>query len=155
MIRTHAEVLVNRNNTREKWLDAGLRVLAADGASGLRIDRIAARLKLSKGSFHHHFSGADGYKRELLAHFEAMAVRAWATWDEEVNRVQGRIDRARLTALQRIWRPHVATDADARVAALLPYLVALGASVSVPPVEPEELGRVYETLLPLVPRRHA
>jgi AcrR family transcriptional regulator len=185
---------VNRNNTREKWLDAGLRVLAADGASGLRIDRIAARLKLSKGSFHHHFSGADGYKRELLAHFEAMAVdamereidaarapgdarvvltrltglvsaggeglyrpqlevavRAWATWDDEVNRVQGRIDRARLTALQRIWRRHVATDADARVAALLPYLVALGATVSVPPVEPEELGRVYETLLPLVP----
>jgi AcrR family transcriptional regulator len=194
MICTHVEAHVNRNNTREKWLDAGLRVLAAEGAGGLRIDRIAARLKLSKGSFHHHFSGADGYKRELLAHFEAMAVdalereidatrapgdaravltrltglvstggegiyrpqlelavRAWATWDEEVNRVQGRIDRARLTALQRVWRPHVATDADARVAALLPYLVALGASVSVPPVGAEELGRVYETLLPLVP----
>ncbi|MDG5485368.1 TetR/AcrR family transcriptional regulator [Mycolicibacterium gadium] len=185
---------MNRNNTREKWLDAGLQVLAAEGAGGLRIDRIAARLKLSKGSFHHHFSGADGYKRELLALVEAMAVdaleqqidaarapgdaralltqltqlvaggkadiyrpelelavRAWASWDDEVNRVQGRIDRARLMALQRIWRPHVATDSDARVAALLPYLVALGAAVSVPPVGPEELGRVYEMLLPLVP----
>lgn len=185
---------MNRHNTREKWLDAGLQVLAAEGAGGLRIDRIAARLKLSKGSFHHHFSGADGYKRELLAQVEAMAidaleqqidaaptpgdaravltqltqlvaggragiyhpelelaVRAWASWDDEVNRVQGRIDRARLMALQRIWRPHVATDSDARVAALLPYLVALGAAVSVPPVGPEELGRVYEMLLPLVP----
>lgn len=187
---------MNRNNTRERWLEAGLRVLAADGADGVRIDRIAARLKLSKGSFHHHFSGAQGYKRKLLEHFEAMAVdaldhaieaaqdpgdaravltrltdlvaggreelywpeleravRAWATWDDEVRRVQGRIDKARLTALQRVWRSHVATDADARVAALLPYLVALGATVSVPPVDREELGRVYEMLLPLVPER--
>ncbi|MCT7659163.1 TetR/AcrR family transcriptional regulator [Mycobacterium deserti] len=186
---------MNRNNTRDKWLDAGLRALASDGAGAVRIDRIAAKLKLSKGSFHHHFDGAEGYKRELLAHFEAMsvdaleqaidgvqtsgdaravlgrltelvaagrpelywpelevAVRAWATWDAEVRRVQGRIDKARLTALQRVWRPHVANDAEARVAALLPYLIAIGAAVAVPPVGADELGRVYEKLLPLVPR---
>ncbi|MCK0173476.1 TetR/AcrR family transcriptional regulator [Mycolicibacterium sp. F2034L] len=186
--------MVNRTNTRQRWLDAGLTALEEEGAAGVRIDRIAARLGLSKGSFHHHFDGADGYKRELLSHFEALstgaleqaidgvgppgdaravlsaltaaigagrpdlyrpklevAVRAWATSDPEVQAVQSRIDAARLAALQRVWRPHTDDDAQARTAALLPYLVALGASVLEPPVSAEELNRVYELLLPLVP----
>ena len=186
--------MVNRTNTRERWLAAGLEALAAEGAAGVRIDRIAARLGLSKGSFHHHFDGADGYKRDLLSHFETMAietleraidaaaapgdargvlagltgliasggdalyrpelevaVRAWAMSDADVRDVQARIDEARLAALQRVWRPHVDGEAKARVAALLPYLVALGASVLVPPVSGDELRSVYETLLPLVP----
>lgn len=186
--------MVNRNDSRNKWLDAGLSVLATEGAAGVRIDRIAARLKLSKGSFHHHFDGADAYKRELLAHFEAIsidaleravdeveppadaravlarlthlvapaeggiyqpelevAVRAWSTWDPEVRAVQGRIDKARLAVLQRVWRPAVADNDEARVAALLPYLIAIGAAAIVPPIAPDELQRVYDILLPLVP----
>ncbi|MGE2718072.1 TetR/AcrR family transcriptional regulator [Mycolicibacterium litorale] len=186
--------MVNRTNTRERWLETGLRILAAEGAAGVRIDRIAAKLGLSKGSFHHHFSGADGYKRDLLAHFETLtidaldraideagspddtratlakltdliapgpndlyrpelevAVRAWATWDPDVRAVQARIDKARLAALQRVWRASIDGDDEVRVAALLPYLVAVGASVLVPPVADDELKRVYETLLRLVP----
>lgn len=168
-------------------------MLAEEGASGVRIDRIAARLGLSKGSFHHHFAGAAGYKRALLEHFEQMstemldeaiagagdagvhavldrltrmvgpgsrshyrpelevAVRAWATSDEDVRAVQGRIDEARVAALSRVWRPYVGTDADARTAALLPYLVSVGAAVVSPPVSATELQRVYEILLRLVP----
>jgi AcrR family transcriptional regulator len=186
--------MINRTNTRERWLEAGLRTLASDGAAGVRIDRIAAKLGLSKGSFHHHFNGADGYKRDLLAHFETItiealeraideagalddtravlagltdlvgpgsgglyrpelevAVRAWATWDPDVRAVQARIDKARLAALQRVWRARVDGDQASRVAALLPYLVAVGASVLVPPVAGDELKQVYETLLRLVP----
>jgi AcrR family transcriptional regulator len=177
---------------RDRWLNEGLDVLESEGAAGIRIDRIAARLGLSKGSFHHHFDGADGFKRDLLAHFEQhaiatletaigdggapgdarailshltdllhpgsgfyrpkleVAVRAWATWDAEVGAVQARIDAARLAALQRVWRPHVDSDEAARAAALLPYLIAVGASV-VPAVEAEALQDVYRILLPLVP----
>ncbi|MFF5250313.1 hypothetical protein ACFY3V_39075, partial [Streptosporangium sp. NPDC000095] len=61
------------------------------------------------------------------------------------------LDQVRLSALQRVWRPHVATDAEARRAALLPYLLAVGATVLVPPVGAEELRDVVEMLLPLVP----
>ncbi|MHA6668383.1 TetR/AcrR family transcriptional regulator [Homoserinimonas sp. A447] len=181
------------SDARDRWLDEGLTVLEADGAAGVRIDRIAARLGLSKGSFHHHFQGADGFKRDLLAHFERLtietlesaiseagdpgdargilshltelvrpssgfyrprlevAVRAWATWDAEVGAVQARIDAARLGALQRVWRPHVDSDDAARAAALLPYLIGVGATVIVPPVEAQELQDVYRILLPLVP----
>ncbi|MET8002280.1 TetR/AcrR family transcriptional regulator [Nonomuraea glycinis] len=182
------------STARDRWLNEGLHVLAEEGAAGIRIDRIAARLNLSKGSFHHHFDGAEGYKKALLAHVERLsidtlenaiadvgesagarvilarltqlvrpggtglyapeldiAVRAWATWDAEVRAVQTRLDEARLSALQRVWRSAVATDEEARTAALLPYLLAVGATVVFPPVDADQLRDLYETLLPLVP----
>lgn len=180
--------------TRDRWLDEGLRVLATEGAAGVRIDRIAARLGLSKGSFHHHFQGAQGYKRDLLAHYEHVtiqrfnqaidesgppddarailtgltqliepsatglyrpeteaAVRAWSTSDSDVHAVQARIDRARLEALERVWRRHLPGDRETRLAALLPYLLAVGAMTVVPPIEADELRGIFEILTPLVP----
>jgi len=179
---------------RDRWLDEGLRVLASEGAAGVRIDRIAARLGLSKGSFHHHFAGADGYKRDLLAYYETLcvealasaiasvgesasaravlgaltslvgangpglyrpeldvAVRAWATSDAEVRAVQRRIDTGRIQALERVWRRAVSDPVEARQSALVPYLLAVGAAVVVPPVGAEDLRGMYEILLPLVP----
>lgn len=56
--------------SRMAWLDEGLEALATGGVSAVRIDRLAARLGLSKGSFYHHFSSIDGYRRDLLAHYE-------------------------------------------------------------------------------------
>lgn len=169
-------------------------MLVEEGAAGVRIDRIAARLGLSKGSFHHHFDGADGYKRDLLAYFERLsiealdraiiaasaqadarsvlghltdlirpapgslyrpelevAIRAWSNSDADVRAVQARIDAARLDALERVWRPYVVDERDARTAALLPYLLAVGASMVSPPIGADELRGVYEVLLPLVP----
>ncbi len=179
---------------RDRWLDEGLRVLAAEGAPAVRIDRVAARLGLSKGSFHHHFAGADGYKRDLLARYEALsvealesaiaavgedatardvlgaltamiqvddeglyrpeldvAVRAWSTSDPDVRAVQQRVDGARIDALQRVWSRTTSDADEARRSALLPYLLAVGAAVVVPPVEADDLRRLYELLLPLVP----
>lgn len=181
-------------DARDRWLDEGVRVLAAEGSAGLRIDRLAARLGLSKGSFHHHFDGADGYRRALLAHVERLAeaavdaavaqaadagdvrsvlarltalvepaaaglyrpeldvaLRAWATTDDDARAVQARIDGARLEALERVWRPHTGSAGEARRAALLPYLALVGAAVVVPPVGAAELRAVLEQLLPLVP----
>ncbi|MEO3892342.1 TetR/AcrR family transcriptional regulator [Nonomuraea sp. B5E05] len=182
------------STARDRWLNEGLKVLAEEGAAGIRIDRIAARLNLSKGSFHHHFDGAEGYKKALLAYFEHLsiemfenaisevgesagarvilarltklvrpggtglyrpeidvALRAWATWDADVRAVQTRLDEARLSALQRVWRSAVDSDEEARTAALLPYLLAVGATVVFPPVEADQLHDLYEILLPLVP----
>jgi hypothetical protein len=68
-----------------------------------------------------------------------------------VRAVQTRLDEARLSALQRVWRSAVATDEEARTAALLPYLLAVGATVVFPPVDADQLRDLYEFLLPLVP----
>lgn len=64
------------SNTRERWLKAGLEVLATQGANSVRIDRIAGLVGLTKGSFHHHFDGAAGYKTALLARYEEQATEA-------------------------------------------------------------------------------
>ncbi|WP_371784973.1 hypothetical protein [Streptosporangium subroseum] len=182
------------STARDRWLNEGLRALAEEGAAGIRIDRIAVRLNLSKGSFHHHFDGVEGYKKALLAHFENLsiemfenaiaevgesagareilaqltklvrpggtglyrpeldiALRAWATWDADVRAVQTRLDEARLSALQRVWRSAVASDEEARMAALLPYLLAVGATVVFPPVDADQLRDIFEILLRHVP----
>ena len=176
-------------------------MLAEEGSAGLRIDRLAARLGLTKGSFFHHFAGAAAYRTALLEYYEVrtlgaltealdarpeegtfatlawltglvseyegtdargagairrpeldLAVRAWASSDPDARTAQARIDAAVIDALQSTWRPVVESDAAARTAALVPYLVSLGASVTVPPISPQELRGVYELLLEQVPR---
>ncbi|MFK4834524.1 TetR/AcrR family transcriptional regulator [Microbacterium sp. ZW T2_14] len=180
---------------RDRWLDEGVRVLEEQGSTGIRIDKIAARLGLSKGSFHHHFEGAEAYKVALLARIEQMstaaleeasahassvdkspravlgalidlldpaegtiyrpelevAVRSWSTVDPDARAVQQRIDQSRISALEAIWRPLVPTDAEARVAALLPYLLAVGAAMVTPPVPSHQLREIFRLLVPLIP----
>jgi AcrR family transcriptional regulator len=184
--------MVARVPTRSDWLDAGFEAIAEDGPNAVRIDRLCRRLRVSKGSFHHHFAGAGDYKRSLLTAYEDLvvealdraidqtkadtpkaalagltaaitgnqsfyrpelevAMRAWAFSDSEVRAVQERVDRQRLESLQGIWSDILEDPAAAHTAALLPYLVGIGASLVQPPTPPEQLQRVYELLLGLVP----
>lgn len=57
--------------TKQDWLEAGLLVLAEQGAPALTIERLAALLGVTKGSFYHHFQGLPGYKAALLDYLEA------------------------------------------------------------------------------------
>ncbi|WP_043625971.1 TetR/AcrR family transcriptional regulator [Nonomuraea candida] len=57
--------------SKRDWLETGLRVLTEDGARALTIERLCGELDLTKGSFYHHFKGMTGFKKDLLAHFEA------------------------------------------------------------------------------------
>lgn len=176
-------------STREAWLDEGLLVLAEQGAPGVRTDRIAARLGLTKGSFHHHFAGAVDYRRALLARHEQLvldrleeavaeasarpgvealallrdrsselidqpleaAVRAWAFQDDDARATQARIDDARLAALTALWTRITGDPATARIAALLPHLVVIGAGMAVPSVDRDDLARLLDLLVTLAP----
>jgi AcrR family transcriptional regulator len=80
-----------------------------------------------------------------------VAMRAWAFSDLEVRAVQERVDTRRLESLRGIWSRILDDPAAVHTAALLPYLVGIGASLVQPPTSPEELQRVYELLLGLVP----
>jgi AcrR family transcriptional regulator len=59
---------------KDQWLEEGITVLREEGIAGLRIDRLAARLGLTKGSFHHHFAGVDDFRRSLLEWYESDAI---------------------------------------------------------------------------------
>jgi len=56
--------------SRETWLDEGLKMLRHDGVDNIRIDTLCKRLKMTKGSFYHHFKNHQSYLDSLLEHWE-------------------------------------------------------------------------------------
>jgi AcrR family transcriptional regulator len=88
----------------------------------------------------------DFYRPDL-----EVAMRAWAFSDPDVRAVQERIDERRLASLRGIWSEILDDPAAAYTAALLPYLVGIGASLIQPPTPRDQLQRVYELLLGSVP----
>ena len=72
--------------TRTEWLEAGLELLAAEGAPAVTIDRLTSKLGVTKGSYYHHFKGAAGFRTALLEYFEAQfTTRLIDTVEREPN----------------------------------------------------------------------
>lgn len=184
------------SEARLRWLDAGVELLAEEGGvDGVRIDRLAERLGLSTGSFYHHFKGAAGFKKDLLAHVEELqtagfaatvadtdvvadnrvpnstdlinrlaaarsdyrrprleaALRAWALTDPDAAHTQAAIDEARLETIRAVWRQVAQDEEEVRLAALLPYVIAIGASAIMPPLSDDDLRRLFEMVTSLLP----
>jgi AcrR family transcriptional regulator len=55
---------------RERWLDAGMRLLTREGNQGLTIEALCQQLGLTKGSFYHHFPNQQAYAAALLEHWQ-------------------------------------------------------------------------------------
>ena len=58
---------------RQEWIDAALRVLADQGVEGVRVERLAAALGVTKGSFYWHFKDRSALLEAVL---EAWKLRA-------------------------------------------------------------------------------
>jgi AcrR family transcriptional regulator len=54
---------------RAHWLVAGLESLRRDGVAGVRVERLAADLGITKGSFYWHFRDRDELLEALLEHW--------------------------------------------------------------------------------------
>jgi AcrR family transcriptional regulator len=52
----------------EDWIELGFTLLAEEGLAGIKVDRLCARMGVTKGSFYWHFS-------DLSAYLEALAER--------------------------------------------------------------------------------
>ena len=52
--------------TRQDWISSGLRTLATDGASALKVGAMAAALGVSRGSFYWHFTDFSDFRAQLL-----------------------------------------------------------------------------------------
>ncbi|MDX2471421.1 MAG: TetR/AcrR family transcriptional regulator [SAR324 cluster bacterium] len=59
-----------QKNMKTKWLAEGLELLGEKGAQGLTIDSILKRLKVTKGSFYHHFKNRQDFTRALLEYWQ-------------------------------------------------------------------------------------
>lgn len=55
---------------RRRWLEEGLALLEAAGAEALTIEALTSRLKVTKGSFYHHFKNYQDFKESLLVYWE-------------------------------------------------------------------------------------
>lgn len=58
------------------WLRHGLKVLAREGVEGLKADRLAKSLNISRGSFYWHFANIDAFREEVLDHWAAQSTLA-------------------------------------------------------------------------------
>ncbi len=159
---------------KRDWLDAGLVLLAEQGAPSVTIERLTERLGLSKGSFYHHFKGMSGYRTALLEHFEAERTTRFV---EQAEAAEG----DRLSALLRLVlapgpgpeleiavRAWALQDAEARAVqervdsarvdylaeisgdaglAQALYLVVVGAGQVVPPLTGRQLKNAVELVL--------
>jgi AcrR family transcriptional regulator len=54
----------------EDWLKKGLAVLAEKGEDAMRIELLCKEMKVSKGSFYHHFAGAEEFIEALMKYWE-------------------------------------------------------------------------------------
>lgn len=54
---------------KEDWFVTGLSILEADGFSKITIENLCEILKVTKGSFYHHFGNIDGYIEALMKYW--------------------------------------------------------------------------------------
>ena len=79
---------------RAQWLQAGLDALRKGGVGAVRVERLAAGLELTKGSFYHHFRDRSALLDALLEFWSREMT------DAEFERVRGKAGlAARLLAL--------------------------------------------------------
>jgi AcrR family transcriptional regulator len=62
---------------RENWLQAARAALIAGGVDAVKVDRLARRLRMTRGSFYWHFDSRADLLRELLRHWEATNTAAF------------------------------------------------------------------------------
>ena len=82
------------------------------------------------------------------------AIRGWAFENDEASAVQRRVDAARLAALISLWQQILPGSGRAHVAALVPHLLMIGASVALPRPTETDMREVFLLLATLVPSVH-
>lgn len=79
----------------DDWVRAGYAILAEEGIKSLKIDRLCARLGVTKGSFYWHFDGMPSYRTALITAWGDLRDEDRRTFDE----MDGLAPRARLEAM--------------------------------------------------------
>ena len=75
---------------RHRWVQEGLRALAAGGPDAVRVEAVAQALGVTKGGFYGHFADRDALLNEMLDTWERKAT------DEVLERVERRGGDARI-----------------------------------------------------------
>lgn len=71
---TKNEARANRIG-REEWIAEALVLLKREGIAGVRVEPLALRLKVTKGSFYWHFKDRAALHAAMLEHWRAITTR--------------------------------------------------------------------------------
>mgnify|MGYP000224046122 CR=1 FL=1 len=55
--------------TKQDWIDSSLKLVSKNGADVLKIDILCKKLKVTKGSFYHHFKNRSDFINSLMIHW--------------------------------------------------------------------------------------
>lgn len=104
--------------TVDHWVQAGFAILAEEGITTLKIDRLCSRLAVTKGSFYWHFTDIASYRAALIgawgelrdddrSHFADMAL---IPPRERLSQMMSSLLSARHWTLERAMREWARTD---------------------------------------------
>ncbi len=104
-----------RRLSRAEWVAGAFDALCDGGVEALRVEPLAARLGVTKGSFYHHFDNRRSLQLEVLAEWERAGT------SQVIDRVErpgdGSSTRLRLLAHQTFAADHPADVIEVRVRA--------------------------------------
>src|SRR5215470_12826656 len=88
-------VSMNDRLTKSDWIEHGLRTLAREGASTLKVGPMATKLRVSRGSFYWHFRD--------IADFRSQVLRSWQErmTDQVIQEIAEKAEPDRLKHLMR------------------------------------------------------
>lgn len=86
---------------REDWFTTGLTILKDDGFLKITIDNLCDALKVTKGSFYHHFKNVDGYIDALMKYWVDKNTRALILQIDKVKTPYEKIEKLNKLVLQR------------------------------------------------------
>lgn len=73
---------------RNSWFIEGFSILAKEGFSRITIENLCTRLKVTKGSFYHHFKNMDGYTAALMEYWLETNTYLFIRKTEELKNVK-------------------------------------------------------------------
>lgn len=143
------------------WVQAGLSVLSEGGVMAVRVELLAKRLRITKGSFYWHFSGREDLLSTMLDEWErSQTMGVIATVEARGGDPHERFVRLsealadldlRLEAAIRSWAgadPDVRHAVERIDAARLAYLQSIIESAGVPPSPAQARARlIYFALI--------
>jgi AcrR family transcriptional regulator len=141
------------------WLKEGYAVLAEAGPDKLTIDELCGRLKLTKGSFYHHFKNRKDYILSLLQFWEQDMTLQLIELSQSEESSRGKLDRltelvtnlseSSLEVNIRAWASHdeLVWSYQQRVdTSRMNYVKELCANVYKNSIDSDLLAKIYYTL---------
>ena len=112
-IATCMKTKTGKRISKSDWLERALEVLSAEGVQGIRVERLARDLKISKSGFYWHFADRVDLLRQLLDYW-AYEFTKVVTQNQELLKVSPKV---RLNQIASLLRNHNLTKYELSIRA--------------------------------------